>query len=553
MEDILHQLKTLALGVWLHRWVAVLIAWLVCIIGWPLVLKFPDQYQSQAKIYVDTQSLLSPLLRGLTIQTNPTQQVQLIVKTLFTRPNLEKIARLADLDIKAKDNAEFDLIIAELQSGLTLNQAGRDNIYHIAYSSSSANEAKNVVQATLTTLVENTLGDNRKDSDTATDFIDRQIAEYASRLNEADNRLKEFKKANFELMSNDGGYYGRVQSLKGTIASVKLELNEARTRLSSTSQQLAGEQPTFGIMQDSFAPQFGVSSSFDQRINALENRLDELRLKYTDIHPDIKETQRIIEDLEHKRTIELEERHKETARLNSQRGGGGLNENPVYQELKLTQAREQSNVRSLEVRLDTYNDQLRVLESKINSIPDIEAELKALDRGYQITQQKHNELMTRRESAHLSQQADASSNSFQFRIIDPPRTPTLPTGPNRPLFLSGVLAAALAAGLGMAFLISQLRPVFFSSKQLNVITGFPVLGSVSIYSNPGINRRDRRRTLVFIVLMLGLLSLYSGILLLQLSPDINSQVTALLPDIPSQFKGLYLKAKLLFINLINRF
>ena len=553
MQDILDQLKTLVLGVWLHRWVAVLIAWLVCLIGWPFVLKFPDQYQSQAKIYVDTQSLLSPLLRGLTIQTNPTQQVQLIVKTLFTRPNLEKIARLADLDIKAKDSQEFDLVIAELQSGLKLNQAGRDNIYHIAYSSSSANEAKNVVQATLTTLVENTLGDNRKDSDSATDFIDRQIAEYATRLNEADNRLKEFKKANFELMSPDGGYYARIQSLKATIASVTLELNEAQTRLKSTTQQLAGEQPTFGIMQDSFTPQFGVSSSFDNRIDSLENKLDELRLKYTDIHPDIRETQRIIDDLKRKRDIELEERHKETALINSQRGGGGLNENPVYQELKLTKAREQSNVRSLQVRLSTYDEQLKQLQSKINSIPDIEAELKALDRGYQITQEKHNELMSRRESAHLSQQADASSNSFQFRVIDPPRTPTAPTGPNRPLFLSGVLVVSLAAGIGFAFLISQLRPVFFSTKQLNAITGFPVLGSVGVYNNPDINRRTRRRYHAFIVLILGLLGSFSAILLLQLFPDINNQVTALLPDIPSQFNGAYLKAKLFIINLINRF
>ncbi|MEH6824668.1 MAG: XrtA system polysaccharide chain length determinant [Motiliproteus sp.] len=553
MQDILDQLKTLVLGVWLHRWVAVLIAWLVCLIGWPFVLKFPDQFQSQAKIYVDTQSLLSPLLRGLTIQTNPTQQVQLIVKTLFTRPNLEKVARQADLDIRAKDNSEFDLIIAELQSGLKLNKAGRDNIYHIAYSSSSANEAKNVVQATLTTLVENTLGDNRTDSDSATAFLDRQIQEYATRLNEADNRLKEFKKANFELMSNDG-YYSRIQSLKATIASTNLELNEAKTRLKSTTQQLAGEQPTFGIMQDSFTPQFGVSSSFDNRISTLENNLDELRLKYTDIHPDIKETQRIIDDLKRKRDLELEERHKETALINSQRGGsGGLNENPVYQELKLTQAREQSNVRSLEVRRSTFNEQLKALESKINSIPDIEAELKALDRGYQITQQKHNELMGRRESAHLSQQADASENSFQFRIIDPPRTPTEPTGPNRPLFITGVLVAALGAGIGVAFLLSQLRPVFFSSKQLNSVTGVPVLGSVGVYSAPDLNRRTRRRTVIFILLLLGLLGSYSGILLLQLFPDINSQVAAQLPDLPSQFNTLYLKAKLLFTNLINRF
>ncbi|RDE24210.1 hypothetical protein DV711_01015 [Motiliproteus coralliicola] len=551
MQELLEQLKQLVYGVWLHRWIAVLIAWMVCVVGWPFVLKYPDQFQSQAKVYVDTQSLLSPLLRGLTIQTNPTQQIQLIVKTLFTRPNLEKIARLSDLDIKTQNDEEFDLVITELQSGLKLSTAGRDNIYVIGYHSSSADEAKSVVQATLTTLVENTLGDKREDTDVATNFLDRQIQEYESRLNEADNKLKEFKKVNFELMSAGGGYYSRVEHLKGTISSVDLELREAQTRRKSLAKQLAGEQPTFGIMQDSLGS-FNMTSSFDRRIETLENNLDELRLKYTNIHPDIKETQRILDDLQQKREKELEERREELETINAQRGGG-LNENPVYQELKLALAREESNVSSLQVRRNTYGAQLKALESKINSIPDIEAELKALERGYSITQEKYNELLNRRESARLSQQAEVSADSFQFRIIDPPRTPTTPTGPNRPLLLSAVLATGLAIGLGVAFLISQVRPVFFSSKQLNAVTGIPVLGSVAVYSDVEAARHHRKRTLLFVVLTIALVGSYAGILLLQLFPDLNSKVASLLPDMPTHVNAYYLKAKQLLINFVNKF
>ncbi|MEH6648463.1 MAG: XrtA system polysaccharide chain length determinant [Motiliproteus sp.] len=550
MQDLLNQLTYLVRGVWLHRWIAVLIAWLVCIIGWPLVLKYPDQFQSQAKVYVDTQSLLSPLLRGLTVQTNPSQQVQLIVKTLFTRPNLEKIARLADLDIKAKNSQEFDLMINILKSDLKLSTAGRDNIYQISFASSSADEAKDVVQATLTTLVENTLGDKREDSDIATNFLDRQIQEYEARLNESDNKLKEFKKANFELMSSNGGYYSRIEQLKATIAAVSLELKEAQTRRQSTEQQLAGEQPTFGIMQESFTPQFGISSSFDNRIETLENNLDELRLKYTDNHPDIKESQRIIENLEKKRELELDERRIEMAQVNQQQGSG-LNENPVYQELKLALAREESNVRSLQVRQDTYSAQLTQLQSKIDSVPDMEAELKALDRGHLITQQKYNELLDRRESAHLSQQADVSADSFQFRIIDPPRAATAASGPNRPLFLSTVLGAAIAAGLGIAFLISQVRPVFLDSKQLNNVTGFPVLGSVSVYSSSDIQRHGRKRARIFITLAIALLASYVAILSLQMFPTLNNQVAQLLPEMPTQLSAIYIKAKLFLSNLTN--
>ena len=225
----------------------------------------------------------------------------------------------------------------------------------------------------------------------------------------------------------------------------------------------------------------------------------------------------------------------------------------MYQELKLSLAREESNVSSLQVRRNTYAAQLVELQSKINSIPDVEAELKALERGYAITQQKYNELLNRRESARLSQQAEVSADSFQFRIIDPPRVPSAPSGPNRPLFLSGVLGAGLAVGLGIAFLISQIRPVFFSSKQLNSVTGFPVLGSVRVYNSDELIRHHRKRTLLFIFLGITLLCSYAGILVLQLFPDINNQVAELLPDIPTQFTTYYLKAKQLLINLIGKF
>jgi polysaccharide chain length determinant protein (PEP-CTERM system associated) len=509
------------------------LVWGLCLIGWPFVLKMPNQYAAEAKVYVDTQSLLAPLLRGLTVQTNPEQQVQLIIKTLLTRPNLEKITRLADLDIQATNDAEFELLLARLEANLTLSRAGRENIYAISYTSTSAEEAKNVVQATLTTLVENTLGNKREDNTTAANFLDRQIAEYESRLNAADNRLKEFKQKNYGLMSSDSGFYSRISSLKGQIRSLELELLEAKTRRDSLEKQLAGEVPNFGIMEDGLTPSsFEFVTSYDGRIHTLENQLDQLRLRYTDKHPNIRETELILNDLQAKRAQEQRERQQALQATQAVREGG-LNENPVYQQLKLTLASEETTVRSLEVRLAEYQHQLEALQNNANIIPELEAELQALQRGYSITQKRYNELLSRRESAHLSEQADASADGFKFRIIDPPRLPTTPTGPNRPLILSGVLAGAVSLGIGVAFLISQLRPVFFDPKQLFQITGYPVLGVITMIKDPELLNQKRRETLIFAALAGSLVAFYGMLIVLQLLPDINQRLLAYIPDFPS--------------------
>jgi polysaccharide chain length determinant protein (PEP-CTERM system associated) len=534
MQDIVEQIVSYLRGIWVHKWTALVLIWGLCLIGWPFVLKMPNQYVSEAKVYVDTQTLLAPLLRGLTIQTNPEQQVQLIVKTLLTRPNLEKITRLADLDIQAKNDAEFALIIARLEANLKLSQAGRENIYAISYTSSSAEEAKKVVQATLTTLVENTLGNKRQDSTSAANFLDRQIAEYESRLNEADNQLKEFKQKNYELMSTDSGFYSRINSLKSQISAIALELRETQSRRDSIEKQLAGEVPNFGIMEDELSlSSYEFISSYDGRIDTLENQLDQLRLKYTNRHPDIRETGLILKDLQAKREQERRKRQQELQATQVATTVGELNQNPVYQQLRLSLANEEVTVQSLEVRLADYNRQLDTLQSNANTIPELEAQLQALQRGYAITQQRYNELLSRRESAHLSEQADASADGFKFRIIDPPRLPTAPTGPNRPLFLSGVLAGAGGIGVGIAFLISQLRPVFFDPKQLFQVTGYPVLGVISMIKVPELLSQKRREALIFAALAGSLVAFYGMLIVLQLLPNINQRLLAYVPDFPS--------------------
>ena len=101
MRELYEQLLTYLTGTWRYRWFIMLIAWLVCIVGWGYVYQLPDKYRASARVHVDTKSMLTPLLRGLTVGANKGQQVQLVKRTLLSRPNLEKLARMTDLDLVA--------------------------------------------------------------------------------------------------------------------------------------------------------------------------------------------------------------------------------------------------------------------------------------------------------------------------------------------------------------------------------------------------------------------------------------------------------------------
>jgi polysaccharide chain length determinant protein (PEP-CTERM system associated) len=198
VDDLLRQLSGYLRLTWGYRWVGLMVAWLIGLVGMGVVLVLPDQYQASAKIYVDTQSILRPLMSGLAIQPNVDQQINMLSRTLISRPNIEKLIRMADLDLEAKTKAEKEELIDQLIGTVKLSGSGRDNLYFVSFRDEKPARAQKVVQAMVTLFVESGLGGKRQDSDQARKFIEEQIKAYEAKLLEAENRLKEFKLKNLE-------------------------------------------------------------------------------------------------------------------------------------------------------------------------------------------------------------------------------------------------------------------------------------------------------------------------------------------------------------------
>ena len=175
MDELLRQAKYYLIAMWKYRWPAVGVAWLVALVGVVAVFRIPDRYEASARIYVDTQSILKPLMAGLTVQPNVEQQISMLSRTLISRPNLEKLIRMADVDLKADSKAAQEALIDSLSRGIEIRNTGRDNLYSLAYRDSEPEKAKRVIQALVSIFVESSMGASRKDSDQAKAFLDEQI------------------------------------------------------------------------------------------------------------------------------------------------------------------------------------------------------------------------------------------------------------------------------------------------------------------------------------------------------------------------------------------
>lgn len=507
MEDLTTQLLIYLKGVWKYRWIAVFAAWTVAIAGWAVVYKLPDDYQASARIYVDTQNVLKPLMAGMTISPDLQQQVSVMSRTLISRPNVERVVRMVDLDIKAKDVKEQERLVKELMDKIKLATTGRDNLFTIHYNNQNPRLAKDIVQSLLTIFVEGGLGDKKNDSSSAIRFIDEQIQSYEEKLTIGENNLKAFKQKHIGMMPQQGNdYYSQLSSALESLNKTRLELREAEQARDAIKRQITGDDPVLLVDQnDSTSPIVNVE--LDSRIVALNKNLDTLRLNFTELHPDIIATKRLVS--------QLEERKKEEAQLIKPDADPGKNYSPMLQQLNVALAEAEADVASMTARVEEYSSRYDRLKSLSNAIPQVEAELAQLNRDYQVNKSNYEKLLERRESAKISDELGSATDLMSFRIIDPPTVSDMPVGPNRVKLFSVVFLGALLAGIGIAFIISQIRPTFHSQISLRELTGRPILGSIPMIWTSQEKKKRKKQLYAFGLSLLSLLGLY-GVLMVKM-------------------------------------
>ncbi|MCK5715286.1 MAG: chain length-determining protein, partial [Nitrosomonadaceae bacterium] len=156
------------------------------------------------------------------------------------------------------------------------------------------------------------------------------------------------------------------------------------------------------------------------------------------------------------------------------------------------------------------------LKSLSNSVPEVEADLAQLNRDYQVNRSNYQKLLERRESAKISSKLGSATDLMSFKIVDPPTVSEVPVGPDRGAIYSMVFLAAIAVGIGLAFILSQLRPAFHSQNKLREVTGIPVLGSIPMIWTIQENSNRKNRLLALALSLLSLFGFY-GVLMVKMT------------------------------------
>lgn len=461
MNNIYDELRAALYTVWHRKWLALAVAWGVCLLGWLVVGTIPNSYESKARIFVKLEDILSDVTG---VQTSNKRDIERVQQTLTSAVNLEKVIRGTPIGADITNPKQMEGAVLGLGKKIKI-ESTKDNLFEITASygdggksdAANAKIAQAIVQKLIDIFREENLAGNRGEMSSSLDFMDQQLAQRQKELEAAEQKRLAFEAANPALAKGGTSPIQRIESMRAELRGIDADLAAAQSALAAMNGQLAGT-PKFlpGV-----APVGGARGALADA----QAQLSSLRARgLTENHPDV-----------------IAARNQVSLLRQAAAGEGGAAgvTNPAYSSLESIKAERQANVQSLTARRASVQSELASLTAQQFTNPEVLAEQQRINRDYDVLKQQYDKLLQDREELRLRGQVETEHNSVKFQVIDPPTSPRGPVSPNRPLLLFGVLLAGLGTGVGVAFAIGQLRSTFSTTSKLERDMGLPVLGAVS--------------------------------------------------------------------------
>jgi polysaccharide chain length determinant protein (PEP-CTERM system associated) len=453
---------------------------------------WPKVYASSSVIYADEQNIIKPLLEGRAAVTGfgsdrLTQTIE--------RLNSERVLKQVVLESGLVDNLDDALQVERLSKFVARNMdiaAVGKNHMSITYYSEDPALAFRVASALTNVFVRDAAQTKQAESLEAYSFIDKQANELKAKLQEAEQRLKDFRTEHTD--GTEGSVGGHISALRKSIEDMELELQVAKARRDELRSQVTQEGRRLN--------QNYRAEVYRQRLAEAQARLDELRLSYQDTYPDIVGLKEQIEDM--KRAIADAESDTSSS-IDSE----SVAANPVYQQLRTALSEAEVGIRTIELRLASTRRSLTEAESKSVRVTELQAQLAELTRDYDVTRSLYEDLLTRRERARISMALDEEGQGVNYKVATAPRLPKIPDGIRFVHIFSAApflgLMLPLGALFGYIFLDPRVR--FLARLEDSLPPQVPVLALIPHVTSPHQRRIQRvewmQVGIFFVVVLIG--------------------------------------------------
>ncbi len=463
---------------------------LILFLSW----NWPKVYVSSSIIEVDEQNILTPLLEGSAIATSIKNHARNAEQIVFNEYAKKYIFDILKDDLESLTDNQKEGYWEDIRDNTIVENTG-SNLIEISYRSIDPVRAQLLAENLTNLFISESANEKKRESESAYDFIASQASDYHQKLLSSENALKEFRSNNLgadpasSTVVND-----RILELQRSIEQSGLAINESKIRMENIDAQLSGEAEV--------SAHLSREGQIQERISALQTKLDMLRMTYLDTYPDVV----IIKDQISSLKATMSNIGKDDSYKISQNQGGQLN--PLFQELRAKRSQFKTELAALKTRVKETRQLLMDEKSRARQINNAVAVYAQLTRDYDGNQALYRKLLKQRESARVSMNIDIANQGMTLQIKEQAVVPVRPVGLQFIHFALFGLIGSLLAPFGISFLLASIDGRYKSESSLKAVGGLPVLGKVGVYRNKFMNVVDVAWLIVIFLVFLTVVSMY---------------------------------------------
>ena len=465
-----------------YWWIPLLTTMLLGLAGFGAALVLPKKYTSSTVVLVEQPTVPEDYVKPV-VTDDLNHRLASMKEQVLSRSRLEPIIEKFNLYPEKRGKAHMEELVGELRKSVEVAlmepMSGALNRqppgFHVSVTFDNPQMAQQICTSITSMFMEQNAQRREQQAADTTHFLSQELEEAKAKLDEQDAKLAQLKRQ----------YLGSLPEEAQTNVNILTGLN---TQLEANTQALNRAQQDKTLNESALSQQEALwkatasgnqnPETEEQQLTTLQTQLTDLLARYTPEHPDVIKVELQIAELTKKLAQEP------TTKASAASAQASLHEPPQLQQLRLKIKQDEFSIADLSKRQNQIQEQIRVMQARVQASPMVEQQFKELTRNYQTALEMYNDLLKKRENSAMATTLEHQQESETFRVLDPPSLPSTPSSPNRLALVGGGIGAGLALALGFLYLLAMSDKGMYTERDVETCLNLPVLTTVPIFGVP---------------------------------------------------------------------
>jgi polysaccharide chain length determinant protein (PEP-CTERM system associated) len=465
-----------------RRWWIVPVCIVTCgALGISAAVLLPKKYTSQTLVLVSKPTVPTEYVKPV-VTEDLNRRLASMKEQILSRSRLEPVIEKFDLYHNDRNKLHMEELVDRLRKTIEISplapMAGTEDRSMPGFSVNvTFNDpllAQQICTSITSMFMEQSASALEEQAARTTSFLNQQLDEAKAKLDQQDAKLAQFKRQYMgSLPEQEQSNLGVLMTLNSQLEANTQGLSRAQQNRAFNESLLNQQEANWKASQTAKDPE-----TMEDQLHALQDQLIALEALYTPKHPDVVKKRNQIEELK-KKMAEV------PGAGNQPKGTRSAIEPAQIQQLRATLRQDEINIADLTKRQAQIQVQIRDLQGRVQASPMVEQQLKELTRSYQSALDFYNDLLRKRDNSAMATSLAHQQEGEQFRVLDSPSLPANPSFPKKSTFAVGGLAAGLALGLGILYVLMAIDKTFHTEKDVEDYLKVSVLASIPLLEYAG--------------------------------------------------------------------